>query len=87
MVRTQVQLTKKQASDLRRLAVEKGTSVAELIRQGVEQILSQRRGPDRETLRRRALAIIGKFDLGVSDASTNHDEYFVQSVEGDGEEA
>jgi hypothetical protein len=39
MIRTQIQLTEEQARRLKAMAAERGTSVAELIRQGVDDLL------------------------------------------------
>ena len=79
MVRTQVQLTKEQAAELKRLALERGVSVAELVREGVSKVLRESRGPSREERKRRALAAVGRF-RGPSDLSERHDHYFAESV-------
>jgi hypothetical protein len=79
MVRTQVQLTKEQAAELKRLALERGVSVAELVRKGVDAVLRESRGLSREERKRRALAL-PSFRSGVSDLSRRHDDYFVESV-------
>jgi len=79
MVRTQIQLTKEQAAELKRLALERGVSVAELVREGVDKVLKESRGLSREERKRRALAAVGRF-RGPSDLSERHDHYFAESV-------
>jgi len=79
MVRTQVQLTKEQVAELKRLAAERGVSVAELVREGVEVVIRASRGMSREERRRRALAVVGRHH-GPPDLSIRHDDYFVESV-------
>ena len=80
-VRTQIQLTSEQSRLLKEMAAETGASVAELIRNGVETVLAKRRGPDKEAIRQRAIAALGKFHSGVSDLSTNLDAYFAEAIE------
>lgn len=72
MIRTQIQLTEEQARALKELAAERGVSMAELIRQSVEQLLKQR---ERAEKWRRAREIVGKYHGGPSDVSVNHDKY------------
>jgi hypothetical protein len=79
MVRTQVQLTKEQAAELKRLALERGVSVAELVREGVDRVLRESRSLSREERKRRALTIRA-FPSGVTDLSERHDDYFVESI-------
>jgi len=74
MVRTQVQLTEKQLEDLRRISAERGKSVAELVRLGVELYLSSQQ-PDRKAIRERARLVAGRFSSGVNDLGKNHDDY------------
>jgi len=74
MIRTQVQLTDEQSRRLEQLAVARGVSKAELVRQAVDLLL-QRSALDRspEELRRRALEVIGAFRSGYHDTAENHD--------------
>lgn len=78
MVRTQIQLSEEQLRALRRLAAEKGVSLAELVRQGVDKVLRES-SADLEERRRRAMAIAGKFSSGLSDLSARHDDYLVEA--------
>jgi len=75
MIRTQIQLTEQQAGALRELAGRRGVSLAELVRQGVERVLADN---DRAEKRRRALAVLGRYDVGPGDVSTNHDQYLAE---------
>lgn len=73
MVRTQIQLTERQAALIRRTAAERHISMAEAIRQGIELLLQQTLVPDREQHVQRALAAAGRFHSGHSDTSAAHD--------------
>lgn len=74
MVRTQVQLEEEQFERLKRLAAAEGVSMAELIRRGVEKVLST---SDRERRHRDFLAVLGTMTAeGVpTDLAINHDKY------------
>lgn len=78
MIRTQIQLTDRQAFLLKEEARKRGVSVAELIRQGVDRILHHDQPINIAELRQRALALSGKFHSGVSDLAVNHDYYLGQ---------
>lgn len=75
MVRTQIQLTDRQAEGLKALSAEKGGSMAGWIRKAVDHLLCDGATPDRETLKRRALAAIGVARSGLGDIAENHDAY------------
>jgi hypothetical protein len=75
MIRTQIQLTEGQARALKELAARRGISMAELIRQGVEQILAE---SEQREKRQRALALVGRFDAGPPDVASNHDKYLAE---------
>ena len=90
MIRTQIQLTEEQHNFLREKAAEHNISMAALIRQGVELLVQRQNEPDREELKRRALAFIDHIEQnpetyrdkeGKTDVSSNHDEYYVQSID------
>jgi Arc/MetJ-type ribon-helix-helix transcriptional regulator len=78
MVRTQIQLTEKQAVALKRLAAKKRVSMAELIRVGVNKLLHSVETVSLEERRQRAIAIAGRFRSGRLDLSTKHDEHLAE---------
>ena len=69
MIRTQVQLTDEQARALRKVAAERGTSVAAVIRDLVDEGL---RVPA-SARAARARAAIGRFGSGRNTVSRDHD--------------
>ena len=70
MHRTQVLLTREQLKKLQAEAKRRRVSLAQLIREAVDAYLRQR---EREELRRRALAAVGRFSSGQSGISQDHD--------------
>jgi hypothetical protein len=79
VIRTQIQLTESQMAALRRLADARGTSLAQLIRMAVDELVA--RGPDHaEQTRARALAIVGQFTSGCRDVSRHHDRYLAEAI-------
>ena len=81
MVRTQIQLTEAQAKTLKRLAHSRHLSVAELIRQAVDNMIKTSTLGDIEERRKRALAVVGKFSSGKRDISKEHDKYLAETFE------
>ncbi|MFO7904412.1 MAG: CopG family transcriptional regulator [Pirellulaceae bacterium] len=81
MVRTQIQLTATQAREIKRIAAARGVSMAEVIRESVDTYLRGGGGNDRTAIKRRALAVTGKFSCGIKDLSTAHDRYFAGAHE------
>lgn len=74
MIRTQVQFTEAQMRKLKRLAAERGVSVAALIREAIDLLV--RGAPEGEADRRqRALRAAGRFRSGRTDLATEHDRY------------
>lgn len=78
MIRTQIRLDEEQARRLKLLAVTRGVSVAELIRQAAGQLLQE---ADNESKWERASRIIGKFrDVeNRADVAENHDRYLEEA--------
>ena len=76
MVRTQIQLTERQARELKRIAAKEGVSMAEVIRRAVDAKIRGGTGelPWEERVRR-ARAAIGKFRSGLKDVAERHDDY------------
>ena len=79
MVRTQIQLTEEQARAVRQLAQREGRSMAEIVRESLDARLRTSGVADRKELRRRALAVVGRFRSGVPDLGQNHDQYATES--------
>ena len=79
MIRTQVQLTDGQLQALRNASAATGRSVADLIRQGVDQYLAGRSGLGRAERIERAIRIAGKFSSGLRDVGANHDRHLAQA--------
>jgi hypothetical protein len=82
MVRTQIQLTERQARRLRDRASERGVSLAEMIRRYVERGLAEE-SPGRASLFDRAAGVVGKFRdrRGARDLSRKHDRYLDEAFE------
>jgi 16S rRNA U516 pseudouridylate synthase RsuA-like enzyme len=81
MVRTQIQLTEKQAKAVKKMASAQGVSVAELIRRAVDNIVNSSTIADTEERKRRALEIAGKFRSGKRDVSKAHDAYLAEAYD------
>lgn len=75
MVRTQIQLSEAQSKALKILAVKEGKSVAELIRQSVDAMLARVGNYDEDEQRNRALSVVGKFNIQMTDLAEMHDLY------------
>ena len=75
MVRTQIQLTEKQAARMKSAALKKGVSMAELIRQAIDMLLEKRGEKSDVELRRRAIEAAGRFHSGTGNVARNHDGY------------
>jgi len=74
-----VRLTDGQLKALRNAAVETGKSVAELIRQAVDQYLASRSELGREERIERAVRVAGRFSSGSSDVSATHDKHLAEA--------
>ncbi len=75
LVRTQVQLTKEQARDLKAQARSEERSMADLVRESVAEYLARRPMRDRRELIRRARDLAGRYHSGCPDVAENHDRY------------
>jgi predicted transcriptional regulator len=80
MVRTQIQLTEEQAAKLKRIAGKKQQSMAEVIRQAIDNFVSSANYMNREDRRKKALAAAGRFRSGVHDLSEQHDKHLVDAL-------
>ena len=79
MIRTQVQLTDRQLEALRHASSATGRSIADLIREGVDQYLAGRSDLSREERIERAIGVAGKFSSGRSDGSAQHDKHLAEA--------
>ncbi len=76
MERTQISLEPEQADLLRRLAQERGVSMAHLIRDAVDRAYGTALAPPtREELWERAWSAVGSAASGLGDVARNHDDY------------
>ncbi len=81
MIRTQIQLSEEQARALKELAAKYETSMAELIRQAVDEWLRSASSVDREERKRRAIAAAGRYHSEHTDLSIRHDHYLAEAFE------
>lgn len=79
MVRTQIQLTEEQVKALKKIALSRHLSIAEIIRQAVDTVIRTNTMVDIEERRKRAIDIAGKFSSGKRDISRNHDAYLAEA--------
>jgi Ribbon-helix-helix domain len=79
MIRTQVQLTDRQRKALRDASAATGRSIADLIRQAVDEYLAGRSELGREEQIERAIRVAGRFSSGRSDASASHDKHLAEA--------
>jgi hypothetical protein len=75
MIRSQIQLTVEEASELKDMARREGASVAEMVRRAVDSMLARERSVSRAELKARAIAVCGRFASDATDVSTRHDDY------------
>jgi len=80
MVRTQIQLTEEQAKALKKLALARHLSIAEMIRQAVDSMIKSNTLIDAEERRKRAIDIAGRFSSGKHDVSREHDKYLAEAI-------
>jgi uncharacterized protein YabN with tetrapyrrole methylase and pyrophosphatase domain len=81
MVRTQIQLTETQARTLKKVAMDQGTSVAEVIRRAVDNMVQRSPKVSGQERIRRAVEIVGKFRSAKRNISRKHDEYLAEAYE------
>ena len=81
MVRTQIQLTEEQARKLKRVAKDRGISMAAMIRRSIDSVLALECNPDDAEVRARAIAAAGRLHSGSGDLSSKHDLYAVEAFD------
>lgn len=74
MHRTQIYLDPELAESLDRLAGQRGTSRAELIREAARQLLAEAETPEEDSI----LGLAGIGHSGLSDVADRHDDYLVE---------
>jgi hypothetical protein len=79
MVRTQIQLTERQAKALKAMARAQGISAAEIIRRAIDELVQSNLMIDDGDRRTRALRAVGRFRSGRSDVSRNHDAHLSEA--------
>jgi hypothetical protein len=78
MVRTQIQLSEKQAKSLKRLSSEREEPASSLVRKAADILVASEVKLDRQTLKRRIIAASGKCRLKERALSTYHDIYLAE---------
>ena len=74
MVRTQIQLTEEQAAHIKRIAAERGVSMAQLIREAVDKVAgASPLQPSADDRVARAIRAAGQYRSGAVDGSVAHD--------------
>jgi hypothetical protein len=76
VIRTQVQLSDQQSRALKATAAARGVSIAEVIRQALDQHLGAQVG---ESRRQRAIRAIGGYRSGRHDVSVRHDDHLADA--------
>jgi len=79
MVRTQIQLSERQAKVIRKIAVSQHLSMSEVIRRAVDIMIKSTKEIDPEERYKRAIQAVGKFRSGRRDISTKHDIYLTEA--------
>lgn len=74
MIRTAIQLTDAQARAMRRIAAERGVSIAALLREAADWVAAS---PSERQLER-ARAAVGAYSSGLRDVSKEHDRYLAE---------
>jgi hypothetical protein len=81
MIRTQIQLSEEQARTLKEMAAKYETSMADLIRQAVDEWIRSAGAVDREERKQRAIAVAGRFHSDYTDLSIAHDRHLAEAFE------
>lgn len=79
MVRTQIQMTEDQVKKFKKIASKKHWSMAEIIRQAVNNFMATKADVDFEERKKRAIAASGRFHSKVSNLSEAHDKYLTEA--------
>ena len=84
MVRTQIQLTKKQSDLLKKIAMAQTISIAEIIRQAVDNYIKSNTAINIEERIKKVLELSEKYNdsEGKRNVSKKHDDYLVEAYLG-----
>ena len=81
MIRTEVLLSEDQVTALEGLAKRRHLSLADLVREGVSNLLRSVEPINDKERRQRALAVAGRFRSGLGDLSRHHDAYLEETFD------
>ena len=81
MIRTEVLLSEDQVTALEGVAKRRHLCLADLIREGVTNLLRSVGTISDEERRQRALAVAGRFRSGLGDLSRHHDAYLEETFD------
>jgi Arc/MetJ-type ribon-helix-helix transcriptional regulator len=84
MIRTQIQLSPHDHTQLKRFAAERGVSLSEAVRRAVRLLLDREaNAPTRAMLVREALSVAGKYGdpEGREDVAEEHDRYLAEAYD------
>ena len=84
MVRTQIQLTEEQYREVKRRAARLGISLAEVVRQCVQDRLQAEKSvTGRKEMIREALAVLGKYEdpEGRTNIAGDHDRHLAEALQ------
>lgn len=79
MIRTQIQLTEAQQAALRELSGATGRSMADLVRDGIDRLISSHPRPNRTEQVERAIRAAGRFASGEPNGSSEHDRHLAEA--------
>lgn len=80
MIRVQVRFTEAQMKALRRLSERQRCSVAQLVRESVDQYLAGNDGLSMEEKWELSMRAVGAFRSDRSDVAENHDAYLAEAL-------
>lgn len=81
MIRTQIQLTEQQAARIKRIALERGVSMATVIRDAVDQLADDHAERRRAEAWDRFGSVIGRFHGGRGNVAEQHDAQLARAYE------
>ena len=80
MVRTQIQLSEDEVAAAKRVARERGVSMAAVIRDTVDRYVRRESGVSLDERWQRSLAAVGGFHSGGANLSVTHDDEFAAAA-------